>query len=255
MSFIRDTMKCLITLCLVAALPAGAAQNEVIVAAAANLTDVFQALGPTFEAATGIHPVFSFGATAQLAQQIENAAPYDVFAAADEEHVEQLDRKGLLVPHSRAVYAIGILALWIPPQSKANVSRVEDLNSAGIRVIAAAKPELAPYGQATVETLQGAGIWEQVKARIVYGNSISMAKQYGTSGNADAVFTAYSLVLNEAGKVIQVNESLHRPIAQALGILANSKNQSSARLFVNFLLTGKGRDVLARSGYRTPSKP
>ena len=177
MSFIRDTMKCLITLCLVAALPAGAAQNEVIVAAAANLTDVFQALGPTFEAATGIHPVFSFGATAQLAQQIENAAPYDVFAAADEEHVEQLDRKGLLVPHSRAVYAIGILALWIPPQSKANVSRVEDLNSAGIRVIAAAKPELAPYGQATVETLQGAGIWEQVKARIVYGNSISMAKQ------------------------------------------------------------------------------
>jgi molybdate transport system substrate-binding protein len=82
-----------------------------------------------------------------------------------------------------------------------------------------------------------------------------MSKQYGTSGNADAVFTAYSLVLNEAGKVIQVNESLHRPIAQALGILANSKNQKAARLFEDFLLTGKGRDVLARSGYRIPSKP
>jgi molybdate transport system substrate-binding protein len=247
-------MKAFLALCLVAAWPIDAAQNEVTVAAASNLTEVFQSLGPAFESATGIHPVFSFGATAQLEQQIESAAPYDVFAAADEKHVEQLDRKGLLVPGSRAVYAIGILALWIPPQSKANVSRVGDLNSGGVRVIAAAKPELAPYGQATVETLQGAGIWEQVKAKIVYGSNISMAKQYGTSGNADAVFTAYSLVLNEAGKVIQVNESLHRPIAQALGIPGSSKNQQAARQFVDFLLTGKGRDVLARSGYRIPPR-
>ena len=247
-------MRLLIAIVLAAGWPIGAAQSEVTVAAAANLTDVFQALGPAFEAATGIHPVFSFGATAQLEQQIENAAPYDVFAAADAEHVEQLNRKGLLVPGSRAVYAIGILALWIPPQSKANVSRVEDLNSGAVRVIAAAKPELAPYGQATVETLQAAGIWDQVKGKIVYGSNISMAKQYGTSGNADAVFTAYSLVLNETGKVIQVNENLHRPITQALGIPASSKNQKAARLFVDFLLTGKGREALARSGYRVPSK-
>ncbi|MGD1073397.1 MAG: molybdate ABC transporter substrate-binding protein [Bryobacteraceae bacterium] len=248
-------MKCFIALCLVAVWPIHAAQNEVTVAAAANLTEVFQSLGPAFESATGIHPVFSFGATAQLEQQIENGAPYDVFAAADEEHVEQLDRKGLLVPGSRAVYAVGILALWIPPQSKAIVSRVEDLNSAAVRVIGAAKPELAPYGQATVETLQQLGIWEQVKSKVVYASNISMAKQFGTSGNADAVFTAYSLVLNESGKVIQVNENLHRPITQALGIPSSSKNQKAARLFVEFLLTGKGRDVLARSGYRVPSKP
>jgi molybdate transport system substrate-binding protein len=248
-------MKCCIALCLVAAWPIHAAQNEVTVAAAANLTEVFQSLAPAFESANGIHPVFSFGATAQLEQQIENGAPFDVFAAADEEHVEQLDRKGLLVSGSRAVYAIGILALWIPPQSKATVSRVEDLNSPAVRVIGAAKPELAPYGQATVETLQRLGIWEQVKSKIVYASNISMAKQFGTSGNADAVFTAYSLVLNESGKVIQVNENLHRPITQALGILSSSKNQKAARLFVDFLLTGKGRDVLARSGYRIPPKP
>jgi molybdate transport system substrate-binding protein len=106
-----------------------------------------------------------------------------------------------------------------------------------------------------VETLQSAGIWEQVKGKIVYGNSIGMAKQYGTSGNADAVFTAYSLVLNESGKVIQVSESLHRPITQALGIPAASKNRKAARQFVDFLLTGKGRDFLAKSGYRFPAKP
>jgi molybdate transport system substrate-binding protein len=77
-----------------------------------------------------------------------------------------------------------------------------------------------------------------------------MAKQYGTSGNADAVFTAYSLVLKEQGKVIQVDESLHAPIDQAMGIVAASKNQAAAREFTRFLLEGKGRGILSSSGYR-----
>ena len=61
-------------------------------AAAANLTDVFQTAGQAFERATGIHPVFSFASTAQLTQQIENSAPFDVFTAADATHLEELDR-------------------------------------------------------------------------------------------------------------------------------------------------------------------
>ena len=101
------------------ATPVQAAPPEVTVAGASNLTEVFGLMGPVFESATGIHPVFSFGATAQLAQQIESGAPWDVFAAADAEHVDQLDAKGLLVPGSRAVYATGILAMWIPPTAKA----------------------------------------------------------------------------------------------------------------------------------------
>ena len=225
-------------------------RREVTVAAAANLSDVFQDVGRQFEAASGIHPVFSFASTAQLAVQIENGAPFDVFAAADTEHVEQLEKKGLLVPGSRAVYATGTLALWIPPRSKVAVNRPEDLVQAGVKVIALAKPELAPYGLAARETLQKLGIWNQVEARIVYADNISMAKQYGSSGNADAVFTAYSLVLKEAGKVIRVSESLHAPIRQAIGIVAASTHQDTAHRFVDFLLGVKGQAILRGSGYR-----
>ncbi len=220
------------------------------IAAASNLTGVFQTIGPQFEQATGIHPVFSFGSTAALAQQIQNGAPFDVFAAADTEHVDQLQQKGLLVPNSRAVYATGILALWIPPQSPAGIERIEDLVKANVKTIAVAKPELAPYGAATVETLKNAGLWPQVQNKIVYGDNISMARQYGTSGNADAVFTAYSLVMKDGGKVIQIPEKSHQPIAQALGIVTASKHQAEARKFTDFLLKGKGRDTLAASGYR-----
>jgi molybdate transport system substrate-binding protein len=185
-----------------------------------------------------------------LTQQIENSAPFDVLAAADAEHVEELDQKGFLAKGSAAVYATGVLALWIPPQSGAAVNRIEDLTTAQARTIAVAKPELAPYGQATVDTLHHLGIWEKVKSKLVYAENISMAKEYGTTGNADAVFTAYSLVLSAPGKVIQVDESFHHPLTQKLGIVARSAHQENAHKFVDFLLNGKGKDVLASYGYR-----
>src|SRR5437763_8246132 len=82
------------------------------VAAAANLTDVFGEVGPAFKAKTGADVAFSYGSTAQLAQQIENGAPLDLFAAADTEHVDSLISTGKLTRDSRAIYALGQLALW-----------------------------------------------------------------------------------------------------------------------------------------------
>jgi molybdate transport system substrate-binding protein len=232
----------------------GLAQNapktEITVAAAANLTEVAQTLGMEFEAQTKIHPVFSFGSTAVLTTQIENSAPFDVFLAADAEHVDKLDHEALLVPGSNAAYAIGVLAMWIPPSGKAHISKIDDLKAKDVSVIALANPKLAPYGAAAVETLQHAGIWDQVKDKIVYAENIHMAKQYGTSKNADAVFTAYSLVLKEAGQVIQVDESLHTPIVQKLGLIARSQHRDWAQSFTTFLLTGGGRAILTRYGYK-----
>ncbi|MCU1273313.1 MAG: molybdenum transporter, periplasmic molybdate-binding protein, partial [Bryobacterales bacterium] len=67
-------------------------------AAAANLSGVIGEIGRRFESETGTHIVCSFGSTGNLTRQIEQSAPFDVFAAADTEHIEALDKKGLLVP-------------------------------------------------------------------------------------------------------------------------------------------------------------
>jgi len=197
----------------------------------------------------GIHAVFSFASTAQLTQQIENGAPFDVFTAADSTHIDELNRKGLLLPGSRSIYARGILALWIPPRSRAQVSGITDLIEPEVRFIAVAKPELAPYGQAAVEALTRAGIWKQAEPKIVYAENINEAKQFGQSKNADAVFTAYSLVLKESGKVIRVDESLYAPIDQALGIVANAQRIDEARKFTAFLLGQQGQSILGNHGY------
>jgi molybdate transport system substrate-binding protein len=232
----------------------GQPHNEIVVAAAANLTQAFERVGARFEAETGIHVVFSFASTAQIAQQAEHGAPFDVIAAADTEHIGELERMGLLVPGSRAVYAQGVLALWIPPGTAAHITGIEDLTSDLVKVIALAKPELAPYGAAAVEALKKAGVWDRVQSKVVYAENINMARQYGASGNADAVLTAYALVLREAGTVQPVNPGLYPPIDQALGVLASSRKQFEARRFTEFILRGNGRAVLGEFGYGQAAK-
>jgi molybdate transport system substrate-binding protein len=222
------------------------------VAAAANLTDVFAEVATRFQAQTGIAVVYSFGATANLTMQAEHAAPFDVFAAADVVHIDQLDREGLLVAGSKAVYARGRLVLWVPPGSRAHVERVEDLKGGDVKIVAIANPKLAPYGAAAVESLQKLGLWGALEPKVVYAETISAAKQFAATGNADVAFTAWSLVLRSGGNAIPISADLHAPIDQAVGILRSSDQQGQARRFVDFLLGKPGREILERYGYELP---
>lgn len=224
---------------------------KLTVAAAANLTDVFGEVGRAFQAKTGVEVIFSYGSTAQLAQQIENGAPFDLFASADREHVDSLVASQKLTSDSRAIYASGQLALWVPKDEK-GVRELKDLTGRQVRVIAVAQPELAPYGQAAMEALKNAHLWDAVQPKLVYANSISMAKQLAASGNVDATFTAYSLVLHDTGTILKVDPSLYRPIEQALAIVASSGRLEQAKQFRSFLLGPEGRAILLKSGYLLP---
>ena len=227
-------------------------EETLTVAAAGNLTDVIGEIGRTFEAKTGIKVIFSYGSTAQLATQIDNGAPFDLFAAADTEHIDALVAAHKLTNDSRAVYALGQLALWIPDGEQIGVRELKNLAGKQIRFVAIAQPELAPYGQAAVDVLKGAGLWDSVQPKLVYGTSISMAKQYAASGSANAAFTAYSLVLHEEGTVLKIDSHLYKPIQQALGIVTASPHIDEARQFRSFLLGDDGRTILANGGYLLP---
>jgi molybdate transport system substrate-binding protein len=244
---------CLLAICCCAA----SAQDHkptptLTVAAAANLTDVFAEVAAKFKVQTGIAVVYSFGATANLTMQAEHGAPFDLFAAADVVHIDQLANEGLLTAGTRAIYARGRLALWIPPGSRVHVARVEELKSDEVKIVAVANPKLAPYGQATVETLQKLGLWNAIQPKIVYAETISAAKQFAATGNADVAFTAYSLVIHAGGQSIAIPDDLHAPIDQAVGILRSSGQQAEARRFEQFLLGPDGREILTRYGYEFP---
>lgn len=228
--------------------------SEIIVAAAANLTDAFQALSRQFSDRTGIRVILSFGGTADLAKQIENGAPFDIFAAADSDHVEALEQKGLLTPGTRALYARGSLVLWVPTGSTINVKRLEDLKRKEVERIAIAKPDIAPYGQAAVETLRALKMWEQVEPKVVYGMNVSQVKQFVSSGNAEAGFLPRALVKPGEGHYLEIGEELHRPINQALGVIKASEEQDAARRFADFILSPEGQLILKEYGYKPPTR-
>jgi len=226
--------------------------QDLIVAAASNLTDAFAAVGPRFTSKTSIRVVFSFGATADLARQIENGAPFDVFAAADTEHVEQLERKGLLTPGTRALYARGRLVMWLPPGNNLKIERIQDITAKAFERIAIPKPDVAPYGRAAVESLRTLGIWNEIEGKVVYAQNVSQAKQYAATGNAEIAFIPLALVKPGEGSYLEVNEETHRPIDQALGIIKDSTKQAAAQQFVDFLLSDEGQELMSQKGYRKP---
>jgi molybdate transport system substrate-binding protein len=232
--------------------PAAPVSPDLIVAAAANLTEVCPELGRKFTDKTGIRVVFSYGATGDLSRQIENGAPFDVFASADSEHVERLDQKGLLTTGSRALYARGRLVMWLPPQAP-KAARIEDITAPAFERIAVAKPDVAPYGKATVETLESLKIWKQVEPRVVYGQSVSQTKQFAATGNAEVAFIPLALVKSGEGSYLEVDAALHRPIDQSLGIVKASTHQQAARQFVDFLLSTEGQQILITKGYLSVS--
>jgi molybdate transport system substrate-binding protein len=167
------------------------------------------------------------------------------------EHVEALAAKGLLAEGTRAVYARGRLVLWLP-RGGAAVARVEDLAGAGVTRVAVAKPNLAPYGEAAVEAMRALNVWERVEPKVVYAQNVAQAKQFAATGNADAAFLPRSLVTEGEGRFIEIDESLHRPLDQAVGVVRASRKQEAARRFVEFLRSAEGKAVLESFGYGTP---
>jgi molybdate transport system substrate-binding protein len=228
--------------------------EEIVVAAAANLTDAFGEVGRRFTARTGVRVTYSFGATADLAKQVEGGAPFDVFASADVAHVDELAGKGLLLGESRAVYARGRLVLWLPPGGHAQVSRIEDLAGAGVTRVAVAKPDAAPYGRAAVEAMRALNVWAEVEPKVVYAQSVAQARQFAASGNADAAFLPRSLVKEGEGKALEVDARLHAPIDQAIGVVRASGKQAAAKSFVEFVLSDEGQSILKGFGYDAPAK-
>jgi len=232
--------------------PGVGSASSLTVAAASDLAGAFTELGKAFEKKTGVVPVFSFGSSGMLARQIENGAPFDVFASADVAFVEALRAKELIVADSVRHYAVGRIGIVTRKGLGLRVESLAALKSPQIRKVAIANPDHAPYGKAAREALVSAGLWEQVRAKVVYGENIRQALQFVMTGNADAGISALSLYNPDETAFTLLDASLHNPLRQGLGIVKSSRNKEAARAFADFLVADEGRKVLKKYGFETP---
>jgi molybdate transport system substrate-binding protein len=217
-----------------------------IVAAASDLLP----LQPTLQKAQpDLRIRFVNAASSVLSQQIDNGAPYDVFLSANGRFVDQLASNGKLRPDSVRGYATGRVAiLWGDKKSH----QVSDLTQNSVRFIALANPRLAPYGSAAQQALEHAGLWPALKGKIVYGENVRQALQLFDSGNADAVLTALSLVVDRQPDLIPAG--WHSPIVQKAGVVSASQNQGDADAFMRFLTSPAGQAIFAKFGF-SPATP
>lgn len=229
-------------------------QVSLTISAAADLALAFQELGALFEKETGIKPIFNFGSTGQLTQQIEQGAPVDLFAAANIDFVDELQKQGLILPDTKALYARGRITLWTRNDSPFHIDRIEDLVRPEVKQVAIANPEHAPYGIAAREAMQSVGIWEKAQPKLVLGENVRQTLLYAETGNVDVAIVALSLSVQGQGRWVLVPQELHKPIDQALAVIKGTRHEQEARRFAAFINGSQSRPIMRKYGFILPEE-
>lgn len=248
----------LILLALVSADLRAQEQRVLRVAAAADLKFAMEELSKEFESEKGTKVDVTSGSSGNFFAQIQSGPPFDLFFSADMEYPKRLEAEGFTEPGTLYEYALGQIVIWAPASSRVDVAldKWNSLLESRIQKIAIANPALAPYGRAAVAALQKAGIYERVKTKLVYGESISQAAQFVQSGNAQAGVIARSVTLSPGmkdGKAWEIPADMYPPIEQGAVVLKNAKDKIDAAAFLEFVKTAAGRAILEKYGFAVPA--
>lgn len=221
---------------------AGAQQpKELRVAAASDLQPVLPVLAADYEKETGVKLAISFGSSGNLATQIINGAPMDLFLGADFVFPEKIVAAGLADSSAPTQYAKGTLVLWARKDSPLQPISLDTLVDKRVLTVAIANDLHAPYGRAAVMALQRMKMYETVKPRLVVAENIAQAAQFVESGNAQlgliSLTAASSPHFKEAGTYVLVPKQSYAPIMQCAVVMAKSDQKAAAHAFLNWLLS------------------
>lgn len=228
---------------------------KVRVAAASDLQQAMPILAAAFRQDHEIEVVPTFGASGQLAEQIRQGAPFEVFLSANRDFVDRLAKEGIIQPDSVKPYARGELVLAVNKLWGIKVESLQDLKKPEVHKIAIANPETAPYGMAAKQALERAKLWDVLKPKLVPAESVRQALQFVQSGNAEVAFVGRSIA--DVPEVVMAPLPLDScdPIIQFLGVVAKSDHPDEARKFAEFVLSDVGQGILRDLGFRRVPKP
>jgi molybdate transport system substrate-binding protein len=254
----RFPLKQLVVLLAILSMGSYARAQAIKIAAAADLKFAMMELASQFEKQSGAKLDVTYGSSGNFLTQIQNGAPFDMFFSADSEYPKKLQAAGLAEPGTLREYAVGHIVIWTPRDSEINTSKDgwKSLLDQRVKKIAIANPEHAPYGRAALAAIKKAGIYEQVKDKLVYGENISQAAEFVQSGNAQAGIIALSLAVSPAmknGDRWEIPADSYPAIKQAAVMLKDSKNKDAARRFLDFVSGPHGHEILQRYGFTIPT--
>jgi molybdate transport system substrate-binding protein len=233
--------------------------QEITVAAAADLQFAMQDVVTNFQKQTGKTVKVIYGSSGNFFQQIQSGAPFDMFFSANLDYPRKLEAAGLADPGSFYSYARGRIVVWVPRASSLDLSfGLRSLLDPGVKKIAIANPQHAPYGQAAVAAMQKEGIYGKVQGKLVLGENISQTASFVMTGAADVGIVALSLAVSpnmkEKGRYVEIATGEYPSIDQACVILSASKNKDVARQFLAFIKTPPVAEILHNYGFDIPQR-
>jgi molybdate transport system substrate-binding protein len=234
------------------------AQPPLRVAAAADLEPVLPPILDQFRQCAGIRAEVTFQASAVLAAQIQNGAPFDLFLSADLGYPKRLIDAGLADAAGSAdsstpiVYARGTLVLWARKDSPLPPPSLALLRNPALKRLAVANPQRAPYGRAAEAALRSLQLYDALKPRLVTAENIAQAAQFVDSGNADAglisLTSALTPRLASSGAYFVLPRTLYPPIEQGAVIVTSTAQRAAVHKLLDFLLSPAVQAQLAKTG-------
>jgi molybdate transport system substrate-binding protein len=225
--------------------------TEILVSAAASLTDALTEIGKTYESNGKARVQFNFGSSSDLARQIDEGAPADIYFSADLEKMDALERKGRIDPATRKNLLSNRLVLVVPQDSKLNLRAPKDLLRPEVKRIALAQPETVPVGIYSKKYLESEGLWNGVAAKIVPVLDVRAALASVESGNVDAgfVYKTDAAISKKVKVVYEVPLDKGPRIIYPVAAINDSKNKEAARDFLNFILGREGKASFRKYGF------
>jgi molybdate transport system substrate-binding protein len=230
---------------------ASAQADEILVSAAASLTDVLKEIGNGYQSKSKHTVRFNFGPSSGLARQIEEGAPADLFFSADLAQMDTLDKNGRLEPGSRKNLLSNLLVIIAPADSKITIASAKDLLKPDVKNIALAEPTSVPVGVYSSKYLEREGLWDELKRKIVPVLDVRATLAAVESGNVEAGFVYKTdAALSKKVKVVyEVPIDKGPKITYPIAIVKESKNKNAARDFMNFLLGPVGKETFRKYGF------
>lgn len=250
-------LSCLLTCCLGLWACQPRPTPELQIAAAASLRNLFEELAPRFEAQTGVKPAFSFAASGVLRLQIEQSAPFAVFASASREEVNKLQSHQHVV--AQEVFARNQLQL---------ARRSPELSCQWPAVakgrLAIGNPQTVPAGVYARELLQSLKLWDSFHPQLILAEHVRQVVEYLRQGAVDYGLV-YSSDLQVFGKQLHacppLDPGLYRPIELSIAILAPrtglnpeqaSAQQAQAQKWLDFLKLPESQQTIQAYGFGLP---
>ena len=230
---------------------ANARADEILVSAAASLTDVLKEIASGYQSKSKHTVKFNFGPSSGLARQIEEGAPADIFFSADLPQMDGLDKKGRLEPGTRKNLLSNQLVIIVPADSKLAISSPKDLLKADIKRIALAEPSSVPVGVYSSKYLTDEGLWDQVKPKVVPVQDVRATLASVESGNVEAgfVYKTDAAVSKKVKIVYEVPIDKGPRITYPTAIVKESKRKDAARDFMNYVQSPVAKEAFKKYGF------